>query len=95
MEHADLPDLSPVCGAGGHPCVFDRRGIHGCYGISGNLQGFAARAGKAHHPHGVRGNGHHGDGGDRDESVSVQGGDGYCGEARGSEQGRRADCRAG
>ncbi|MFQ8839757.1 MAG: hypothetical protein ACLR8P_01150 [Clostridium fessum] len=22
---------------GGHPCVFDRRGIHGCYGISGNL----------------------------------------------------------
>ena len=23
MEHADLPDLSPVCGTGGHPCVFD------------------------------------------------------------------------
>ena len=89
-QYADLRHLSQVRLSRGYPHLRHRRGADGRHRLSGDLPHDRPRAGEDHDPRRAAHDGHHGDGGHRQQPLSLQGGHGHDGQARSAGRERRA-----
>ena len=78
-----------------YPRLFHRRSVYGCHFLSEDLSYDGKRAGCHDDPGDFGSYGHHRHGRHRHQSVSLQGGDGYRGQAHGAKRARGADGEPG
>ena len=95
VQQPHLSDLPQIRRAGGYRGLFHRRGVHGCDGLPEHIWAFGARPRHEDHPRRAGDDRHHGHGGNRHKPVSVQGGDGHCGQAHARRSKRRPHRGAG
>ena len=87
-QHAHLQNLSQLYRSGRHPCVFDRRSVHGRNGLSADLRGHGTRIGKKNDRRCTAADWHHGNRRDWHQSVPLQSSNGHRGQAHSGGQRR-------